>query len=243
MRCKNCGWPNKPQVKTCVKCHAPLDQTEMSQPVPPQRDFPNETSSAELQKTVLESESFGYDSGNDVNVSMGSKEGKVCSKCGYLLRIDAVKCPNCNFPVSGVHPTFEKPQQNTTGDFASQRPTRVENQAVSNVNYRGTINPYMMTYEPEPTFILKPLKRMNERKDFEDIEFEGREVVLTRSNTEANNSSITSKEQAVISRMGGHWFIDNLSEQKTTFIQVSNKLQLHEGDIILLGNRLFEFHE
>ena len=24
MRCKNCGWPNKPNETTCVKCHTPL---------------------------------------------------------------------------------------------------------------------------------------------------------------------------------------------------------------------------
>ena len=109
--------------------------------------------------------------------------------------------------------------------------------------FRGTINPYMMNLETEPTFTLKPLKRLNERHDFEEQEYEGKEIVLTRENTEQNNSSITSRQQALVTRVDGRWYIEDRSEQKTTFVQASHKTELHDGDIILLGNRLFEFHE
>ena len=30
MRCKNCGWPNKPNERVCVKCHAPLSADDDS---------------------------------------------------------------------------------------------------------------------------------------------------------------------------------------------------------------------
>lgn len=109
--------------------------------------------------------------------------------------------------------------------------------------YRGTVNPYMMNLEMEPTFVLKPLKRMNERHELEEQEYEGSEVLLNRANTEENNPSITSREQAVVTRVDGHWYIEDRSEQKTTFVQAAKKIELHDGDIILLGNRLFEFHE
>lgn len=101
----------------------------------------------------------------------------------------------------------------------------------------------MMNMEVEPTFVLKPIKRMEERRDFEEQEYEGKQVVLNRDNTERNNQSITSRQQAVISNNDGHWYIEDKSEQRTTFVQAAQKIELHDGDIILLGNRLFEFHK
>ena len=109
--------------------------------------------------------------------------------------------------------------------------------------YRGTVNPYMMNMDLEPSFVLKPIKRTNERHDLEELEFEGKSVTLNRDNTEANNASITSREQAIITNVDGHWYIEDKSEQKTTFVQAANRIELNDGDLILLGNRLFEFHE
>ena len=40
---------------------------------------------------------------------------------------------------------------------------------------------------------------------------------------------------------GKDWYIENKSDQETTFIKVSRKTKLEPGDIIVLGNRLFEF--
>ena len=86
---------------------------------------------------------------------------------------------------------------------------------------------------------------MNERKPVEAVELDldNGEMVLTRDNTEPGNPSITSKEQAVVSHADGHWYIENRSEQNTTFVMARDKIELHNGDIILLGNRMFEFTE
>ena len=86
---------------------------------------------------------------------------------------------------------------------------------------------------------------MNERKAVEPVELdlEDGEVVLTRDNTEPGNPSITSKAQALVSHSEGHWYIENRSEQNTTVVLARNKIELHDGDIILLGNRMFEFTE
>lgn len=109
--------------------------------------------------------------------------------------------------------------------------------------YRGTVNPYMMNMDLEPSFMLKPVKRTNERHELEEIEFEGKSVSLNRSNIEENNVSITSREQAVITNVDGHWYIEDKSDQKTTFVQAGKRVEISDGDLILLGNRLFEFHE
>ena len=106
---------------------------------------------------------------------------------------------------------------------------------------KGTINPYMQSAAPEPGFVLSPIKRINEKKDLIDLEYEGKEVILTRDNTEADNGSITSHEQALLSYNNGKWSIEDKSEQGTTFVRASRKIELNNGDVILLGNRLFEF--
>lgn len=254
MRCKNCGWPNKPGESACVKCHTPLmpsyDQLD------PSNGAEMSQSSRPLSKTVLEGAVFDEkrqndnpqgnseraNSGNSVN----SDTLTNCPKCGYPLRAGVEKCPNCRFLlVPNQQPQDQECPRSHNGmeDAPMRRQTRVASANETKGNYKGTVNPYMMSLEADPTFTLKPIRRMDERHDFAEQEYEGDEVVLNRDNTERNNLSITSKQQAVVTNIDGRWFIEDKSEQKTTFVQASCKTELHDGDIILLGNRMFQFHE
>lgn len=255
MRCKNCGWPNKPSETVCVKCGSPLEvdssapefSNSFESPMP---DVPQGGDG--LKKTVMESNLYGEQ--NSV-VSPGPMhtvaEESTCPKCGYPLRADAIKCPNCNSLVNGNQ---ESRPNNASTNSPQRRPTRMadmeETQAKPRTapkveKFKGTINPYMMNIPQEPSFVLKPLQRMNERKPVEpvELEIEEGEAILTRDNTEPGNPSITSKEQAVVSYSEGHWYIENRSEQNTTFVLADRKIELHDGDVILLGNRMFEFTE
>ncbi len=264
MRCKNCGWPNKPNETVCTKCGSPLENE--SQPF----DFDNGYSPAQphlssdgdgLKKTVMESNVF------DGNVTPNprlnetlSEEEATCPKCGYPMRTDAAKCPNCNYSVRGSEHDTRSLNSTQRGGY-QRRPTRMstpdeeteQRDVVSPAptrkvqggggKFRGTINPYMMSFNQEPVFVLKPIQRMNERKPVESVELEGSEVVLTRDNTEPGNPTITSEAQAVVTHRDGHWYIENSSAQKTTFVLANNPIELKSGDIILLGNRMFEFQE
>ena len=245
MRCKNCGWPNKPNETTCVKCHASLISDDDADMV---YDNVSDTRSGEnLKETVREDAVFGVQSAfrsldSEKSASIEPEEAtKPCPKCGYPLRPGTEKCPNCKFQISGAsHSAYSsEPEPKKTGKEA-RRPTRLNS---DNSNLRGTINPYMMSMDLEPSFVLKPIKRANERHELDELEFEGKSVLLNRDNTEANNASITSREQATITNEEGHWYIEDKSQLKTTFVQAANRIELHDGDIILLGNRLFEFHE
>lgn len=211
-------------------------------------------SSRPLNKTVLEGDVFGVEEPN--NNQQGLNQTRMesaetltqCPKCGYPLRVGVDKCPNCKFQI-GASNHLEEGKANTQsqekmGEHDTyHRPTRIASGNGAKANYRGTINPYMMNMEVEPTFVLKPIKRMEERHDFEEQEYEGKQVILNRDNTEQNNPSITSRQQAIITNSEGRWFIEDKSDQKTTFVQATQKIELHDGDIILLGNRLFEFHK
>lgn len=217
MRCKNCGWPNRPEETTCSKCGTPLESSSI----------PSPSDTGHSNQTVREGDIFG-----------ASAQPNICAKCGYPLRPGQTKCPNCNTDLSG-NVGNNVAQPSSPQNRAVRRPT-----VVGVPNIHGTVNVWTdgglgLT----PSFVLSPVKRNGERKEPEDIELEGDTVSLNRDNTDPGNLSITSRTQAIITRKDDKWYIEDKSEQKTTFVQAGQPQELHEGDIILLGNRLFIFHE
>ena len=73
------------------------------------------------------------------------------------------------------------------------------------------------------------------------MHYEGYEIILNRDNTDPKNDTITSQEQACITFEDGKWCIEDKSEYNTTFVQAAHKIELQEGDLILLGNQLYRF--
>ena len=244
MRCKNCGWPNKPNETTCAKCGSPLDISET--PIDGNITYrPQPVSDGDgLKKTVMENQVFGPSVEGPIQETPTVSE-TVCPKCGYPMRSDVTKCPNCNYSVASSVSQSPVNDNPVSGGVYQRRPTRMavepdeEKPVLKQTRkptegvgkFNGTINPYMQNYMDEPAFVLEPIQRMNERKPIEPVEFEGSNVTLTRENTEAGNPTISSKEQAVITHNEGHWFIEDVSDQKTTFVQASQKIELHDGDI------------
>lgn len=220
MRCKNCGWPNRPEETICSKCGSPLEAHSTS-------TTPNTPSNP--NQTVREGDVFG-----------GVPQPNICSKCGYPLRPGLQKCPNCNTDLENGHSNVGNYQPSpVVGHAPVRRPT-----VVGAPNIHGTVNVWTEgAIGRIPSFILSPVKRNGERRQPDEIELEGESVVLNRDNTDPGNLSITSRVQATITRKDDKWFIEDKSEQKTTFVQASSPQELHDGDIILLGNRLFVFHE
>ena len=220
MRCKNCGWPNRPEETICSKCGTPLKESFTMQ-------VHQEISSS--NQTVREGDIFG-----------GVSQPNICHKCGYPLRPGLQTCPNCNSDIGDESGKVDVVAQQPKGQARQvRRPT-----IVGAPNIQGTINVWTEgSIGLTPSFTLSPVRRNGERRQPEDIELEGESVVLNRNNTDPGNLSITSRTQAVITRKDGKWVIVDRSEQKTTFVQASTPHELHEGDIILLGNRLFIFHE
>lgn len=220
MRCKNCGWPNRPEETICSKCGTPLEANSAT---------PVHHEVSPSNQTVREGDIFG-----------GASQPNICTKCGYPLRPGLQKCPNCNSDLAGeswnANVVAQQPQGHTR---PVRRPT-----VVGAPNIHGTVNVWTEgSIGLIPSFILSPVKRNGERRQPDDIELEGENVVLNRDNTDPGNLSITSRTQAIITRKDDKWFIEDRSEQKTTFVQASSPHELHDGDILLLGNRLFIFHE
>ena len=258
MRCKNCGWENSDDAQTCVKCNSPLaggarPSNNYSAPAAGGGAVSN------LHSTVREGMSMDWNNsqppstGNNASSPSPSNIGQTvnemgmhkCPKCGYPVVESMNVCPMCGTllgnPVSepsvatcpscGQHvPAGSQfcPHCGTTLSMKKKSATM------------GTVNPWSKPQDAT-FFTLKPIAWDGEGKEYTPTTHSGDTIVLNRSNTDPNNNSITSKEQAVLSCEDGHWYLENRSEQKTTLLRVDRKVELHTGDVIVLGNRMFEF--
>lgn len=72
-------------------------------------------------------------------------------------------------------------------------------------------------------------------------EYEGDSVILNRENTEPDNRTITSREQAELMYEDGKWYLVNKSELCSTFIEAGRKIEILAGDVVVMGDRRFRF--
>lgn len=221
MRCKNCGWENPEGSLRCAKCNAALAD---SAPVNSfQESNPASTPGANLKGTVKEGQIFG----SQVRQSAGPDQGHTCPKCGYPVARNVEMCPNCGTSLS------ETPNggRTVTSGYAPSPGASA---------HLGTVNPWLSPQSG--TFCtLKPLPWQGEGVAHSPVSYSGERIVLNRANTDPNNQSITSKEQAELVYENGSWYLEDKSAQETTFIHAGRRVKLETGDIIILGNRRFEF--
>lgn len=202
--------------------------------------YPRPGGDANLKKTVLDASPLMEPIAP--SPAMDMPQGNSCPQCGFPLRPGSDHCPKCGAPVGApapaplnratvINPPIEEPKPiNNGAKFKNFKPGS------------GTVNPYLDGFEAELTAFLHPVKRSSEKKALENIEVEGEEFILKRDNTDPGNVTIATGTQAVITREGDKWFITDKSETHTTFVIASDKTPLEDGSLILLGNRLFEFH-
>lgn len=140
---------------------------------------------------------------------------------------------------SGHHPTEVTPHQ-----IPGNRPPQEATPAQAQPLHHGTVNIYTSpaACETLPSFSLTPVKKINEPAQPAPLEFKGQEAILNRANADPENLSITSRQQASIANIDGKWVITDLSDQQTTFVHPAPGHELKDGDMVLLGNRLFIFH-
>lgn len=243
MRCNNCGWENAPGNAKCEKCNAPLKGSMVgSSPQPtPQPSSQNNSNSANtpLRGTLNERDAFGGGSSSCNGINIKKRDNK-CPKCGYLVSSNMNTCPSCGTNLhtnSGNGATQTKTcagcgvQLVPGAQFCSQcgRPVKM-----------GTVNSGPQVGGGN-FFTLRPIPWDKETVQYQPITYSGNSIDLNRDNTDPNNTSITSKLQAVITNVNGQWYIEDKSAFQSTLIHVRGKVKLQDGDIIILGNRKFEF--
>lgn len=248
MRCRNCGWENSPNSSRCEKCSTPLNGASHEEPSgysPERRNY--EPVSENLRGTVQEA-------GSDVRPAPDNagavSEGIVqCRECGYPVGAGMNVCPNCG---TALHQGAGRKRQEEphascrdcgrpvpagskfcphcgSAVAAPERPAKM-----------GTVNAWDTPVQGN-FCTLRPINWKGEEAAHTPISYSGDTIILNRANTDPNNNTITSKEQAVLIHDGSNWYIEDRSEMHTTLLRVSKRMKLEDGDIIVLGNRLFEF--
>ena len=233
MRCRNCGWENDLGALKCDKCNAPLNGSMVDSHQHSHReDRPSEQI---LNKTVRECDSL-----RNTNDDL-----KKCQSCGYLYNPEMGNCPNCGNAESN-NPSSRT--QNNQNEKLIKCPVCHE-MVPSKFNFcancgkpfkMGTVNPWAKPQNGASCY-LTPIAWEDENITPETIKYSGNSIVLNRDNTDPDNYSITSKEQAVLTYEDDNWFIEDKSQMQTTYIHVSKKTKLEDGAIIILGNRRFTF--
>lgn len=269
MRCKNCGWENEEGAQVCVKCNSPLQgSTGSFDHMPSNADSRSQESPINPRATVREGFSMDWmhplennnRHKNDLDVSPEVKTVKEidspkCPKCGYPIGVGMTTCPMCgaylNDSTSQNNENEKKVNimQSNSNKQCSNCGNQVPNEAafcphcgtaLKKNHFGGTVNPWSKPQD-SAFFTLRPIEWDGEGVEYTPTTHSGDRIVLNRTNTDPNNNSITSHEQAVVTKEDGHWFIENKSEQKTTMLRIDRKIELVDGDVIVLGNRFFEF--
>lgn len=236
MRCKNCGWENPAGNLKCEKCNAPLSGSMIDSGGSYHEESMSHNVDS-LKATVRENVVF-----SDITSSpIGTK---VCATCGYELSDGTKVCPACGSPVSDSVGGRVKEQKKD-----KSKCPKCGNELAPGARFcpqcgqalrMGTVGAWDNPLHDE-FCTLKPIAWTKEEITYNPISYSGQVIVLNRENTDPNNQTITSKEQAVLTHENGSWYLEDRSETKSTMIRVSKKTKLESGDIIALGNRLFEF--
>lgn len=239
MRCRNCGWENDLGALKCDKCNAPLNGSMVDNRQP----FSIESNSSDLnlKKTVRE-----CDTPHDLNDGL-----EKCINCGYLYNPEMGDCPNC-----GNNQNRIIPDEKDHADESSKKNSLVKcpvchEMVPSKFNFcancgkpfkMGTVNPWAKP-QNMASCSLTPIAWEDEEMIPSAIQYSGNTIILNRDNTDPNNNSITSREQAILTYDDGTWYIEDKSQLQTTYLHVSKRTKLEDGAIVILGNRRFIFNK
>ena len=214
MRCRNCGFENDLGAARCVKCNAPLNGSMVGSA---RQEMGREVGNDDLLKKTV----------RECGTGRGTDGLTRCPACGYPYDARLGECPNCG--MGGKQEKAEGKQ--TTKGFGE-----VGGKAAA----KETVNPWAKP-KGGASCSLTPVVWENEEGVCTSIQYTGETVVLNRANTDPENHTITSKEQAVLIREGDEWYIEDRSQQRTTFVHAGRRTRLEDGDVVVLGDRRFIF--
>ena len=228
MRCNNCGWTNNPSgAARCEKCNVPLagsmaadEYTDRNVTSAQNRPLNNQVLNGTLRTGAS---GLPYvDAPEEVSSKFvdnnANNHSSECAKCGYPLTFGLNTCPNC--------------QTNQMKNNEDEKPSNPKKSSTS-----GTIDPFSAGFNFGNSCSFTPLNEPDRKIMFDNS------TILNRANIDPNNNTITSKEQANLECRDGEWYITDLSSQETTFIRKKGEVVLHDGDIILMGNKRFVFNK
>lgn len=230
MRCYFCGYDNPQGKNRCEKCGRSLisddESAKSSVYKHPTNRKPDNININMLKETEREKDSIS-------EVVTLREDDNRCPECGYMMEKGA--CSNCGYDSKSSKRIVSKMDV----DDKNEKYNRKEKELITGPNVRDTKRPDRKGKKKH--FTLTPISEETGEAEGIPILFKGKEVILNRANTSPQNDTISSGNQAVICCNDGIWSIEDKSEFKTTFVQAAYKIELHNGDLILLGDQLYRF--
>jgi RNA polymerase subunit RPABC4/transcription elongation factor Spt4 len=189
-----------------------------------------------------------------------SQAPKSCPNCGYPVVGDFKNCPNCGVSIGEAITAIQQPVEKNADQleldiaeevkcekcgtmvsldfsFCPKCGERIHLPTVRAIRHKPTPAPE----PPKPKCHLTIIPEEGEITQAVRNDYEGDSIILNRENTEQDNRTITSKEQAELICEDGKWFVMNRSELGSTYLEANRKLALEPGDVIVLGDRRFKF--
>lgn len=184
-----------------------------------------------------------------------------CPQCGYMLAPQSKHCPNCGAEMQSSSGNKSAFRFDSRADLvpSSPSPHAAEGEKCRQCGQpipkgarfcpvcgtpkrMGTVNPWATPQGENKFCTLRPIAWEKEDIQFNPLSYSGNNIILNRANTDPNNQTITSQQQAELICENGEWYIIDKSAQQTTYVHAKNKIKLQSGDTIILGNRRFEFN-
>jgi hypothetical protein len=240
-----CGYPLLPGTQVCPNCHKPVVMPAQS--AAPVSADPKMTQRMPVSSDPKVTQRMPV---GQTSASQPDKQTRRDMEVPYTPAVANEKrtmkdvLPNRSAEVQGQPSAAPTPSTDKKTVVISRNPQQSQT-PVDKKTIVGFSRPQAEPEKPQPeTFYcsLKPMTRSNEPEErLVKKEYETAMVVLNRDNTEPENYSITSREQAVLTCENGVWFIEDRSALRTTFVHVARKMPLQDGDVVLLGDREFVF--
>ncbi len=224
--CKNCKAINPADALKCHQCNAPLDGSLVVRNETPAAARPSGKPGSKVDKDTT---AFHFQQSNQI----------ICPNCSYPNQAIAIECIRCHTPLKSGDSKSKAPAPAVKKPDKSAEPAGTGKEKTSpKINL--TVNPWAEQPVKPDNYCLTPLKS-DYSVSGESFPLENAENNLNRDNLDPDNKTITSSSQAVIRFKDGKWTISDTSTMKTTFIKVQGEVELSDGDILLLGNKIFKF--
>lgn len=210
--------------------------------------------------TVLDSRAAMNAMNNNMN---NAAVAQTCPACGYPVQGRSM-CPACGYPIAQQpqqpqpmpQPAVQQPyvaQPQPVAPVVDMNMTVVCEKCGNEVSIANKFCPCcgerihlatqpIIRRKPQPKCSLTLVPEEGESIAASQQTYEGTSIILNRDNTEPGNRTITSREQAELTCEDGKWYIENKSDYGTTYIMAKRKIELQPGDVIVLGDRTFEFN-
>lgn len=234
MRCKECGYLNNSSEENCIKCGTLL---VASQKV----ETPSVNDSGDGPATVRIVNTDTTDSGVPTMRTPSTHRDEPDGKKTVIIRTEDLpsadvkekkhtyfKCDECQYYPLKSPVSKENPCPNCGHGVVSEAVT-------ATIKSGGTMKLSDIQLG-EPNISVTISAEVGGKK----VAVEGTELLLNRDSLDPSNSSLSSGTHARISLENGTAFLEDLSTNGATFVQVVGKMELRNGMKLILGNKLYQ---